>query len=46
MARYPEIELSISEADRQVDLIAEGVDCMLRAGTLSMNEVIRPLGIK
>ncbi len=34
MARYPEIELSISEADRFVDLIAEGVDCVLRAGTL------------
>src|SRR5471030_2222840 len=34
MARYPDIELSISEADRFVDLIAEGVDCVLRAGTL------------
>ncbi len=40
MARYPDIELSISEADRFVDLIAEGVDCVLRAGTLSDSTLI------
>ncbi|HEF4760563.1 TPA: LysR family transcriptional regulator [Pseudomonas putida] len=40
MARYPDIELSISEADRLVDLIAEGVDCVLRAGTLSDSTLI------
>ena len=40
MARYPDIELSISEADRFVDLIAEGVDCVLRAGTLSDSALI------
>lgn len=40
MARYPEVELSISEADRFVDLIAEGVDCVLRAGTLSDSALI------
>lgn len=40
MARYPEIELSISEADRFVDLIAEGVDCVLRAGTLTDSTLI------
>nr|WP_222938405.1 LysR family transcriptional regulator [Pseudomonas chlororaphis] len=40
MARYPEIELSISEADRFVDLIAEGVDCVLRAGTLGDSSLI------
>ncbi|WP_433738145.1 LysR family transcriptional regulator [Pseudomonas putida] len=40
MARYPEIELSISEADRLVDLIAEGVDCVLRAGTLNDSTLI------
>ena len=34
MARYPELELSISEADRYVDLVEEGVDCVLRAGNL------------
>ncbi|WP_460119102.1 LysR family transcriptional regulator [Pseudomonas sp. S2_C03] len=40
MARYPEIELSISEADRLVDLISEGVDCVLRAGTLTDSTLI------
>ncbi|MDQ0671833.1 LysR family transcriptional regulator [Pseudomonas sp. W2I6] len=40
MARYPKIELSISEADRFVDLIAEGVDCVLRAGTLGDSALI------
>ncbi|MHA4975210.1 MULTISPECIES: LysR family transcriptional regulator [unclassified Pseudomonas] len=40
MARYPEIELSISEADRFVDLIAEGVDCVLRAGALGDSALI------
>lgn len=40
MARYPEIELSISEADRFVNLIAEGVDCVLRAGTLGDSALI------
>jgi len=38
--RYPQIELSISESDRFVDLIAEGVDCVLRAGTLSDSALI------
>jgi DNA-binding transcriptional LysR family regulator len=40
MARYPDIELSISEADRFVDLIAEGIDCVLRAGMLSDSALI------
>ncbi|WP_419712518.1 LysR family transcriptional regulator [Pseudomonas sp. NFX224] len=40
MARYPDIELSISEADRQVDLITEGIDCVLRAGTLSDSTLV------
>ncbi|MEX3774945.1 LysR family transcriptional regulator [Pseudomonas sp. MYb118] len=40
MARYPDIELSISEADRLVDLISEGVDCVLRAGTLTDSTLI------
>ncbi|MBC2690276.1 MULTISPECIES: LysR family transcriptional regulator [Pseudomonas] len=40
MTRYPDIELSLSEADRFVDLIAEGVDCVLRAGTLGDSALI------
>jgi DNA-binding transcriptional LysR family regulator len=33
MQRYPDIELSFSETDHFVDLIQEGVDCVVRAGT-------------
>ncbi|WP_274643320.1 LysR family transcriptional regulator [Pseudomonas serbica] len=40
MVRYPDMELSISEADRHVDLISEGVDCVLRAGTLGDSTLI------
>lgn len=34
LARYPDIELSMSESDRWVDLVQEGVDCALRWGRL------------
>ncbi|WP_025128493.1 LysR family transcriptional regulator [Pseudomonas sp. PH1b] len=40
MQRYPQLELSISEADHFVDLIAEGVDCVLRAGTLEDSSLV------
>ncbi len=33
-ARYPDIELTMSESDRWVDLVQEGVDCALRYGKL------------
>ncbi|NOJ95838.1 LysR family transcriptional regulator [Corallococcus coralloides] len=32
LERYPGIELYMSEGDRLVDLVREGVDCVLRAG--------------
>ncbi|TWB19053.1 LysR family transcriptional regulator [Nitrospirillum amazonense] len=32
LARHPGLELNISEGDRLVDLVREGVDCVLRAG--------------
>ena len=32
-ARYPGIELVVSSGDRLVDLVREGVDCVLRAGS-------------
>lgn len=32
-ARYPAIELVVSSGDRLVDLVREGVDCVIRAGT-------------
>jgi len=31
-AKYPEIELELGMGDRLVDLVREGVDCVLRAG--------------
>jgi DNA-binding transcriptional LysR family regulator len=45
MQRYPDISLRLSEGDRMVDLIAEGVDCVLRAGDLSDSSLVgRKLG--
>ena len=32
LAEYPEIELYMSEGDRLVDLVREGIDCVLRVG--------------
>ena len=40
IARYPGISLSLSEGDRMVDLITEGVDCVVRAGELSDSSLI------
>jgi DNA-binding transcriptional LysR family regulator len=37
---FPEIELLISDGDRYVDLLREGVDCVLRAGTLTDSDMI------
>ncbi|WP_219951323.1 LysR family transcriptional regulator [Dickeya zeae] len=43
--RYPDIYLMIGVSDRQVDLIQEGVDCVIRTGDLSDSTLIaRPLG--
>jgi DNA-binding transcriptional LysR family regulator len=43
-ARYPDIELSMSESDRWVDLVQEGVDCVLRYGKLRDSDLVaRPV---
>jgi len=34
LADYPDIELDVSEGDRYVDLVREGVDCAVRVGEL------------
>src|ERR1035437_407780 len=34
MEQYPEVELEISSTDRRVDLIQEGMDCVLRVGSI------------
>ncbi|WP_113408195.1 LysR family transcriptional regulator [Hyphomicrobiales bacterium] len=37
---YPDIELQITEGDRFVDLIREGIDCVLRVGSLQDSDMI------
>lgn len=34
LARYPDLQLHIGEGDRLVDLVREGIDCVLRVGDL------------
>ncbi|MFT2091734.1 LysR substrate-binding domain-containing protein [Paraglaciecola sp. 2405UD69-4] len=40
LTQYPEISMHVAEDDRQIDLINEGVDCVLRAGELSDSSLI------
>lgn len=45
MDRYPGIELELSSTDRRVDLIQEGMDCVLRAGSIGDETLVaRTLG--
>ena len=37
---YPDIEFQMTEGDRFVDLIREGIDCVLRVGTLQDSDMI------
>jgi DNA-binding transcriptional LysR family regulator len=39
-ARYPEIELAMSESERWVDVVREGVDCVLRYGALPDSDLV------
>jgi DNA-binding transcriptional LysR family regulator len=39
-AEYPDLELFMGEGDRFVDLVREGVDCVLRAGELRVSDLI------
>lgn len=41
LARYPDIRLHIGEAHQPIDMIREGFDCILRAGTLADSPLIR-----
>ncbi len=46
LAKYPAIELSMSESDRWIDLVQEGVDCALRYGRLRDSDlVVRPVAM-
>ncbi|MFM0335967.1 LysR family transcriptional regulator [Paraburkholderia fungorum] len=40
LAQFPDIELTIGEDDRLVDLVREGVDCVLRAGNLQDSSMV------
>lgn len=45
LATHPELELELSSTDRQVDLVQEGFDCVLRLGPIGDETLIaRPLG--
>ncbi|WP_444756675.1 LysR substrate-binding domain-containing protein [Pseudomonas sp. A014] len=37
---YPDIELSMSESDRWIALVQEGMDCALRYGSLPDNDLV------
>lgn len=39
-AEYPDIELSMSEGERWIDIVREGVDCVLRFGVLSDSDLV------
>lgn len=44
-AQYPKVSLELGASDRAVDLVREGVDCALRVGEVTPNNlVLRPLG--
>lgn len=40
LAQYPEVELHFSEGDRYVDLLREGVDCVVRVGALGGGDLV------
>lgn len=45
LERFPRLEVQISCTDRQVDLLREGFDCVMRIGALSdLDVVARPVG--
>jgi LysR family transcriptional regulator for bpeEF and oprC len=39
-ARYPEIQLELGVSDRPVDLIGDAVDCVIRGGVLSDQQLV------
>ena len=45
LARYPQLELQIGQGDRLVDLVREGIDCVIRTGELDdSGMILRRLG--
>ena len=45
MEQHPELTIELSTTDRRVDLLSEGVDCIIRVGGLESSDIIcRKLG--
>lgn len=45
LRQHPRLQLNLGSTDRAIDLVAEGVDCAVRFGTLHDSSlVVRPLG--
>jgi DNA-binding transcriptional LysR family regulator len=40
LSEYPDIELSMSEGERWIDIVREGVDCVLRFGVLADSNMV------
>ena len=40
LARYPKLDLQLGQGDRLVDLVREGVDCVIRAGQIADSTLI------
>jgi DNA-binding transcriptional LysR family regulator len=40
LAQYPDLRLFIGEGDRLVDLVKEGIDCVLRVGELTNSNMV------
>lgn len=46
LSAYPQVEIEISSSDRRVDIIREGIDCVVRGGgTTDPGLAERPLGV-
>ena len=46
LARHPALTVHLGEGERFVDLVREGVDCVVRAGPLADSDMVaRPLGV-
>ncbi|GBR56602.1 LysR family transcriptional regulator [Gluconobacter sphaericus] len=46
LARHPALTVHLGEGERFVDLVREGVDCVVRAGHLTDSDMVaRPLGV-
>lgn len=46
LARHPTLTVQLGEGERFVDLVREGVDCVVRGGALSDNDmIVRRLGV-